>query len=187
MGKREPSGDDLVAAFARWAADQRVDEAARQRSRERWLRQQAVEEATLVGVLTDLAERRTDVVASTRTRQVTGRLLGVANDFFVVEDRDGTGVLVATEHLASVSAAARADASGDRPAPLSMRLIDALGLLAADRGPIRLGLTSGEAVAGDLVAVGRDVVTLRGHRPGRGHGPARLYVALGAIEVCTPR
>lgn len=193
MGKGEPSGDDLVAAFARWAAEERVNEAARQRSRERWLRQQAVEDATLAGILTDLAERRMAVVATTRGSKVAGRLVGVANDFFVVEDRDRSGVLVVTEHVASISRLTPtkwADPSGDRPPPLSMRLVDALVMLAADRSPIRLGLTNGETVQGDLVAVGRDVITLRGHPQPGDRGRARLrdlYVALGAIEVCAPR
>lgn len=192
LGKGESSGDDLVAAFARWAADERVSEAARKRTRERWLRQQATEDATLSGILTDLAERRSEVVATTRSRQLVGRLLGVAFDFFVLEDRDGAGVLVATEHLASVSPrdAQGADPSGNRPPPLSLRMVDALVMLAADRSPIRLGLTDGAAVQGDLVAVGRDVVTLRGDPNERGRGPGRLanrYVALRAIETCAPR
>lgn len=194
VGKREPNGDDLVAAFARWAADERVREAARQRSRERWLRQQASEEATLAGILTDLAERRAEVVVTTRTRQMAGWLLGVAKDFFVLEDRDRAGVLVATEHLASISPltrdAQRADPSGERPPPLSLLLVDALVMLTADRSPVRLGLVDGEAVLGDLVAVGRDVVTLRRGPQEGGRGPTRpgnLYVALASIEVCAPR
>jgi hypothetical protein len=185
VGKGELSGDELVAAFARWAADQRVNEAARRRSRERWLRQQATEDATMAGILTDLAERRAEVVANTRTHQVAGRMLGVAKDFFVIEGRDGAGVLVATEHLARISPLSReaqlADPSGDRPPPLSLRLIDAFAMLASDRRPIRLGLIAGEAVAGDLVAVGRDVVTLRANPRA-----VKVFVAFSAIEVCTP-
>ena len=186
LGKGGQGGDELVAAFARWAADERINDAVRERSRERWLRQQALEDATLAGILTDLAERRSEVVVTTRTRQVAGRLLGVANDFLVLEDRERAGVLVATGHLAGISPLAGdarfSDPSGDRSPPLSLNLLDALVMLAADRSPVRLGLTDGEVVLGDLMAVGRDVVTLRG--PTR---RANLYVPLGAIEVCTPR
>src|SRR3954449_10120436 len=42
----------------RWAADARAREAADARVRERWLRAQAAEEASLAGVLLALAERR---------------------------------------------------------------------------------------------------------------------------------
>ena len=47
----------LLDELERWAADARVQEAALQRARERWLRHQATEDASIVGVLTDLAER----------------------------------------------------------------------------------------------------------------------------------
>jgi hypothetical protein len=212
-GKGEPSGDELVAAFARWSAGERVADAARQRSRERWLRQQATEAATMAGVLTDLAERRAEVALSTRTRSLVGRLVGAARDFVVVEERSGAGLLVASAHLATVSPLAtrsrgvldtdggrapgieaggawRGDPSGDREPPLSILLIDALTMLAADRSPVRLAVTNGELLLGELVAVGVDVVTLRGDPAERGNGPARrghLYVPLAAIEVCTPR
>ena len=52
------TSDDPLAALHRWVADGQVDEAARARSRRRWLEKAAIEEATLGGVLLDLAERR---------------------------------------------------------------------------------------------------------------------------------
>src|SRR3954469_10464591 len=57
--------DHLLAEFARWTADERATEAARSRTRERWLRQQAVEGARLAGVALDLAERRAAVIVRT--------------------------------------------------------------------------------------------------------------------------
>ena len=51
------TSDDPLAALQRWVADGQVDEAARARSRRRWLEKVATEEATLGGVLLDLAER----------------------------------------------------------------------------------------------------------------------------------
>jgi hypothetical protein len=200
-GKEEHGGDDLVAAFARWAAGERVADAARQRSRERWLRQQAIEAATMTGVLTDLAEQRAEVTLRTRTHPFIGRMVGVARDFVVVEERSGAALMVATAHLASVSplpgrraGAApsydRGDPSGDRNPPLPILLVDALALLAADRSPVRLGVTSGELILGDLIAVGIDVITVQGDSLARGNGPARrdhLYIPLAAVEVCAPR
>ena len=55
-------GGDLAARLERWAAEARVDEAARTRSRERWLRRQAEESGTLAGVLADLLEAGRAVV-----------------------------------------------------------------------------------------------------------------------------
>jgi hypothetical protein len=197
-GKGAADGDALVAAFRRWSAEARAGDAAVRRSRERWLRQQATETATLAGVLTDLAERQADVAVTTRSRRVVGRLVGVAQDFTVVEERSGAAVLVATPHVVGVAPvaepgrawAARGDPSGDRHPPLALRLVDALGVLAADRSPVRLGVVGGEVLLGKLWAVGIDVVTLRGDPRALGNGPSRredLYVPLDAIEACTPR
>ncbi|MST32945.1 hypothetical protein GHK86_09475, partial [Acidimicrobiaceae bacterium USS-CC1] len=46
----ERDGDALLAALAGWAADRRAAEAVAGRARERWLRQQAHETATWLGV-----------------------------------------------------------------------------------------------------------------------------------------
>src|SRR4051794_41954156 len=48
----------LLVELARWAADERATDAARSRTRERWLRQQSAEGARMAGVALDLAERR---------------------------------------------------------------------------------------------------------------------------------
>jgi hypothetical protein len=184
-----------VAAFARWSAGERVADAARQRTRERWLRQQAAESATLAGVLTDLAERRAEVSVATRSQRLSGQVVGVAEDFCVLEERSGAGALVALEHLSSVSATGGDrvggnDAAGARRPPLSLRLADALSLLAGDRSPVLVTVTSGERVLGQLVAVGADLITMRALGGARGNGPGRysdLSIPLGAVEVCAPR
>ncbi|MDQ3293286.1 MAG: hypothetical protein M3527_02365, partial [Actinomycetota bacterium] len=70
-------GQDLLARLAAWAAAARVDEAAAARSRERWLRQAADEEAMVAGVLLDLAERAdTVVVQGPGGRTPRGRVRG---------------------------------------------------------------------------------------------------------------
>ena len=52
----DPAGvDRLWAALSGWSADARADEAAAARAREAWLRRQAEAEATLTGLLVDLA------------------------------------------------------------------------------------------------------------------------------------
>src|SRR4051794_41889772 len=49
---------DGIEDLERWAADARAREAAEARVRERWLRSQAEEGASLAGILLALAERR---------------------------------------------------------------------------------------------------------------------------------
>jgi len=185
----ESVADDLVAAFGRWAAGRRAEEAAGSRTRERWLRQQAAESATLAGTLVDLAERAEDVAVLTAGRTLTGRLVGVGEDAAVLADRFGVTVVALSRVLAvrvasgagrAGVAGRRAPASGDRVPPGPWRLVDALDTLAAERSPVRLGLAGGEVVSGDLLAVGVDVVTVAVA------AGVRAHVALGAVETCTP-
>ena len=77
--------DDLLAALARWSADAAVSEGVERRRRERWLRQQAAEEATLASVVADLVEREASVVVCLRDgHRRPGRLAGLGRDFVVV-------------------------------------------------------------------------------------------------------
>ncbi|MDP9388949.1 MAG: hypothetical protein M3Q48_13805, partial [Actinomycetota bacterium] len=95
--------DTLLADLARWTADARSQDAARARSRERWLRQQAEEDARFAGVVLDLAESATAVVVRTtsgRTRQ--GRIAAVARDFCVLRSDGGTATLLAFAAVAAV-------------------------------------------------------------------------------------
>ncbi|MGB0501053.1 MAG: hypothetical protein ACPGNP_07695 [Acidimicrobiales bacterium] len=76
------TADDPLAALQRWVADGQVDEAARARSRRRWLENAATEEATLGGVLLDLAERRRPVIVRTLAgHRVAGPIIAVGADF----------------------------------------------------------------------------------------------------------
>jgi len=75
------TSDYPLAALQRWVADGQVDEAARARSRRRWLEKVATEEATLGGVLLDLAERGRPVIVRTLAGQrVTGPIIAVGAD-----------------------------------------------------------------------------------------------------------
>jgi hypothetical protein len=95
----------LDAALGRLTDETRGDEAARARSREHWLRRQADEEASLGGVLVDLAERGDRVVLSTVTgRRHRGWLVAVGDDFCVVRAESGAEVLVSHRGLATVRA-----------------------------------------------------------------------------------
>ncbi|HEY8526873.1 MAG TPA: hypothetical protein VIL48_18015 [Acidimicrobiales bacterium] len=162
--------DDLGPELERWAAEARVDDAARQRTHERWLRQQAEEEATLVGVLCDLAERGTPVAVRTRVgRQHRGTVAAVGEDFVAVAaTASGSGpgpfAYVALAAVASVrtSPGRVPPPTGDRVVRSRGRLADVLAGLAAERERILVVTAgAGDAVAGSLRAVGRDVAVVR--------------------------
>jgi hypothetical protein len=183
MDDRVPGADELLAAFARWASDQRASDAAASRSRRRWLRQQESEATTLAGVLLDMAEWRTPVALSTTAHRWTGRLVGLGRDFCVVEDRGGRSTIVSAPSLVSVRPGpGTGELSGDRRPPVSLDMVGALELLAAQRCPVRLALAGGDVVAGDLAALGVDVAVVLLSERGRRHA----YLPVAAIEACSP-
>ena len=136
--------------------------------------------------------------------RLTGRLVGVGRDFVVMEPRDRPPVVVRTGALCSVWPLPGGDGAGDgdrpagpprggtgsgislpggaRPAPLALSLEAVLAELAEERAPVAVGTLAGR-VEGDLVAVGRDVVTLRAP------GPARrlVHVPAGSLQWCELR
>ncbi len=138
--------------------------------------------------------------------RLTGRLVGVGRDFVVVEQRDRPPVVVRTGALCSVwplpgtggggdgaggwfAGPGRGDVGsgislpgGDRTAPLALSLDSVLAELAAERAPVAVGTPAGR-IEGELVAVGRDVVTLRAP------GPARrlVHVPAGSLQWCELR
>jgi hypothetical protein len=180
--------DGGLEGLERWAADARAREAAGARVRERWLRAQAEEGASLAGLLLALAERR-QVVLVTTTAAVAhrGAVRGVGVDFLAVEAPSGTTTLVALAAVATVRvlepdrrgspAAARGDATGDNRTALGVRLVDVLAQAAGQRP--RVSAQSGTlSVLGDLRAVGDDVLTLRAD------GSAGLvYVSLASLST----
>lgn len=173
------SGPGFVARLERWAAEARVTEAASARARERWLRQQAGEEATVAGTLVDLAEREATVVVRTREgRRHRGRVRAVAADFVVLAPDGGGVVLLALAAVASFAGAgpAAAGVAGDRPPAVDVSLAVALAGLAGERPAVAIvAAGSGEPVRGDLVGVGVDVVTVR--PDGGPRSPVHLPVA----------
>jgi hypothetical protein len=176
----------LTARLERWAAEARADEAARVRTRERWLRQAAEEDATIAGVLADLGERRETVALRTRAgRAHQGSVRVVGSDFVAL--RTGTGdVLLAMAAVGVVrTAPGVAPAAGDRAMLADLSLGEVLAGLAADRERILVVTLDGaDAVAGTLRSVGADVVVLRTE----GDRPVTAYVRLATIgEVSLAR
>lgn len=173
--------DALVAAFARWAADERVSAAAVERARERSMRLQAGAGATVVGVLVDLAELAVPVVVSVAGVHRSGRIVAAGEDFCVLDPGDrARPSLVVTRTIAAVwPGRGSATPAGERPAAVALSLPAALSLLAEERAPVRLVLPPSQEVSGELVSVGDDVVTIAGN------GPSGLvHVPVAAVGVC---
>jgi hypothetical protein len=178
-------GDDLVAAFHRWAAGERTTAAAQNRSRERWLRDQASASASWTGVLVDLAEQAAGVVVGVGRLKYTGRIVGVARDFCVVQPAGGRPALIAS---AAISALWPQQPGGHSPAGarrpgLALSMAGALSALAEERSRVVLTLADGDQVEGEMVAVGEDVATLRTDMPSR----RSVYVRLAAVLCCEVR
>jgi len=158
--------DAFLDDLARWTAGTRIDDAARARRRERWLRQQATEDARFTGVALDLAERGVGVAAGTTTgRTLHGRIVAVAHDFLVLRHDGGTPTFLALSGVASLrpEAGQRAgEAASDRSSSVQTVLADVVTALAAERPRVRVVMEGGgEALAGELRAASGDVATLR--------------------------
>jgi hypothetical protein len=179
-------GADLSGRLEAWAAAARVDEAARARSRERWMRQAAEEGATLVGVLADLADSQSAVGLVTNDgRHHRGVVVALGDDFCALALDRGGQVLVRLMAIATIQSTTGVMVTGDRTGDDSARsdalLAEVLVGLAAEREPIVLRGASGDAIAGELRFVGRDVVALRTH----GDRPGTSYITLATISEVT--
>jgi hypothetical protein len=181
-----PSADDLVAAFGVWAADERAKDAATARSRRRWLEEEARASATFTGLLVDMAESEAPVVLGVGTERLSGRVMGVGLDFLVLEAAGGNPALVVLNAVSAIWPSPESKpsvATGDREPTLELSLAAALSLMAEQRLPVSLMLSGGHEVAGDLVAVGEDVLTVQISRQ-----PKRLASApLASLALCELR
>ena len=172
-------GGDLLGRLEAWAATARVEDAARRRSQERWLRQMAEEEATLAGVLADLGERNVPIVLRTgadRSHQGVVRVVG--EDFAGLRTSTGD-VVVAFAAIGVVRhVPGERPVVGDRTIRTGLTIVDVLGALLAERERVLLVTRDGsDAIAGELRSVGQDVVVVRPDVDRR----ASVYVRLDSI------
>jgi hypothetical protein len=173
------TADDPLHGLNTWIAEGLVDAAASERARQRWLERQATEDATLLGVLIDLAERSRPVaVRSSGGRTARGRVVALGADFVAVREERLGDVLIPTRAIATVRAAP-GDVStvGNRPASLVVVLAEALLELAADRPTVLLSAAN-EEHRGNLRSVGRDVLALMIE----GERRETIHVAIDAID-----
>jgi len=140
---------------------------------------------TLDGVLVDLAEEAAIVVVRVGALTCTGRIVGVAHDFCVIEPTSGRPSLVALAAISAVSPqqTGQSPPAGDRQPHLSLSMAAALAALAEERTPVGLTLVHDLHVEGELAAVGEDVVTLRSEAPAR----RPVYIRLASIVRCELR
>ena len=185
----------------RWTAELRAREAADARVRERWLRTQAQEDASLAQVLAGLAERRAEVaVTTTAGHQATGTLVAIGADFVALVGAAGRTTLVPMRALlwAREASGGRAGASamtlGPDPSPVEAgyalgagggagggsgaSLVDVLSHAAANRPRLTLH-AQGATLAGELRSVGVDFLAVDTTSSGR---EGLAYVRLESLS-----
>ena len=169
---------DPLAGLNRWVAEGSVDAAARARARQRWLERQASEEATISGVLMDLAERGCRLaITTTAGYHCCGVAVAVGANFVIIREARLGDIVVPLPRLATVRAAPGEGApTGDRPLGLEMMLADALVELAADR-PMVLASVGNEDIRGELRSAGFDVAAIGVD------GPRRELVHLSVVAL----
>jgi hypothetical protein len=184
-GSRGSAGaDGSFGAVDRFAAEARVEEAARARARRGSLGAQAEEEAGLRGVLVDLGERGATVCLELAAgRSVVGVVEQVAQDHVRVRAADGRAALLPLDVVQVVLPQEAADVvTGDRTIGSGAELRHVLHDLAGERTPVRVHLRGGTTVDGELRSVGADVLTLLVAADGR----RRAHVPLGALAEVWP-
>lgn len=165
-------------SWARFAADARVAEAVRARTRERWLRHQATEATTLAGACWSLAEAGHSLALTTVAGHTHyGPVASLGSDFVSLQ------VTAAREVLVPLAMVATMAPGGDRcPTGRSPRrgstFTDSLAHLAADRPEVMIWCVgSTRPISGELVGVGSDVVLVA---PREGQVPL-LYARVGSL------
>jgi hypothetical protein len=171
-----------LEGIERWVAEARAADAVESRVRERWLRTQAAESSTFGGVLLSLAEAGATVtVVTVAGRRHVGVVTMVGEDFFTLRRTEERTTMLACAAVASVEPpGARRPINADdecrrTPSPVTLR--DVFSHAVGDRP--RLLLYAGTSrTAGQLVAVGTDVVTVRTEA----EPPGVAYVPLGSVS-----
>jgi len=178
-GTNPIDGSNLVDALSLWAAEAQVDEAARARTRERWLQQQSAEETTFVSVLADLTERGRSVLLQSSTgHSHRGVISALGVDFVALRTESGTDVLICTSTIASVrSQPGESAALSGRSVTLRLYLADAILAMAAERPRVAVTTAGGSPCNGELTSVGRDVITVRVD----GDTRTNVYILIAAI------
>lgn len=147
-------------AVSKWFAEGRVDDAARDRARRRWLERQAAEDASLIGTLVELGEHGGPVLLHTvGGAMLSGPILAVGVDVVVVQPAGGGEAYVPVHAVSTVRATDEAAARGDRSPAVALTFNELLVELAADTPDVSVRVT-GQELTGRLRSVGSDVATV---------------------------
>lgn len=162
-GTTPDGGEDALIDLVDQA---RAEDAAASRRRRGWLRRQATEDASLVGVLTTLAEQGATVAVTTSGgRRFVGPVRGAGACLVAIEVTGGRAYVdigaVETIRNTAPEGVGVPDPVGHRGGADPVTMADVLHLATVDRPGLVIGLRSGERVAGELIAAGRDVVMVR--------------------------
>jgi hypothetical protein len=181
---RRREGDGVEGLLADWTASIRHHDDTSARARQRWLRQQLEEESTFSGLLLDLAERGLPVVVQGRGSRVhRGVLSAVASDCVVLRAPSGVHVLLAYHGIAWIRPEeVSGTPTGDRGVSIDLGVAELLAALVGERPRVLIvSLDHGEGLAGELRAVGQDVVTIRLEAGVR----STVFVPVGSISEMT--
>ena len=178
------SADAAVVHLARWAAAAKTDNAAERRIQEHWARAQAEDEATLASVLAGLVEHRAAVAVHVRTGStIRGSAAGLGLDYFALAHGGQLSLLPAAAiEWVRPDGGGPPAAFADR-APQTGRLVGLLGGIAGERLPVRVA-TGTEAIVGDIVATGADVLTVR---PSGAPADQVVYIPLASVTEVSVR
>lgn len=180
------AGGEWLDGLARWAAEERVDEAARRRAAQRRHSEAEAAETTVAGLLRRLAEgARTVLVDTVAGNRMRGCVVAVGADFCVIAAAGGQ-VMAPTTAIAAVSEAP--GPSEDQPEQDLLSLCTdasgaafnkALTALAADRPLVQIA-AGGRHWRGQLVSAGADVVSVAVKTAI--DGAATSHIAIAAID-----
>lgn len=177
---------DGLDELARWAASERVNDAARSRAEQHRHNAAEASEATVASLLARLSESArpalVDTVAGNRMR---GRITATATDFCVITAASSP-VMVPTAAIAAVSEAP--GTLGNRPTPDSLpfeiktsgaAFSEALAALAAERPLVQIA-AGGRNWRGQLTSAGTDIVSVSAE-PGSAD-TTTSHIAIAAID-----
>lgn len=161
------AGGDGLDELARWAASERVNDAARSRAEQRRHNTAEASEATVATLLAHLAEAARPVLLDTiGGNRIRGRVLAAGPDFCIIAAANGPA-MAPTSAIAAVSEAPGAGASWDRSAAEASFNVETpgaafsetLAALAAERPLVQIAAGS-RTWRGRLTSVGSDVVSV---------------------------
>lgn len=154
--------DSLLRALKAWSLEERIDRATADRTTFHWQQQLTNDESSLLGVLENAATGHTEISVTTNIATHRGPVILTGSDFFAL-DLQNRILLIAVRAVSNISleAAWRTTLASPPNNGSKPSLAEALALAAGDRPRMRVGtIWNTEVRAGDLVAVGTDLIAL---------------------------